>query len=260
MTHVAFPLHPYFTFRRIVGYMPLFFVVGVAIGFLLGGMSLGPGSLERMIASGVIGMCCGALGIAMEIVAYRPLSRVPDRWAAAVRAPIFALAGMLGYLAGRWIVGADSGAGSRALFMMLAMSAVVGLAIGSSMFIYHTLKGRLSLSVERLKEAEFAERELAIARSMQKRLLPEGELEGEGWAIVAVNDEAEFVAGDYYDVFPLGDQEIGILVADVAGKGVGASLIMATAKALLPMLAPGKQPGDALSELSRRLGARPVRA
>lgn len=239
--------------------MPLFFAFGVAIGFLLGGLTLGPGGFRRIIASGVIGLTCGSLALGIELIAYRPLSRIPDRWAAVARAPIFALTGIGGYLLGRQISfvllfpGSRAGSTSRTLLAMLVMCALIGMVIGLSMFVYHTLKGRLQASVERLKEAEFAERELGIARAMQKRLLPDGELSGDGWRIVAVNDEAAFVAGDYYDVFPLGDEEIGIVVADVAGKGVGASLIMATAKALLPMIAPGRLPGEALSILSERL-------
>ena len=73
--------------------------------------------------------------------------------------------------------------------------------------------------------------ELAIARDVQGRLFPERTpyapfLEASGLCV-----PARTVSGDYYDVFRLEKDKLGIAVCDVAGKGMGASLIMASAKA-----------------------------
>ena len=87
------------------------------------------------------------------------------------------------------------------------------------------------------REQELAERELELARAIQRRLLPPAELEGQGYRVAARNVPANFVAGDFYDVFHLRDGNLGLVVADVAGKGIGASLITASVKAMTPLIA-----------------------
>ena len=111
----------------------------------------------------------------------------------------------------------------------------------------------VAVAVEKIKEQEFAEKELALARSIQSRLLPPPELAGSGYRISARNLPARFVAGDFYDVFRLSDGALGVAVADVSGKGIGASLIMASVKAVLPLIAEGRGAAATLTELNRRL-------
>jgi phosphoserine phosphatase RsbU/P len=78
-------------------------------------------------------------------------------------------------------------------------------------------------------------------------------LSGKGYRIAARNLAARFVAGDFYDVFRLSDGGLGIVVADVSGKGMGASLIMASVHAALPLIAEGRRTDATLTELNRRL-------
>ncbi len=118
------------------------------------------------------------------------------------------------------------------------------------------MRERSRTCVARLKEAEFAEKELELARSIQQRILPPAEVTGDGYRITARNLPARFVAGDFYDVFLLPDGAVGIVVADVAGKGMGASLIMATVKAVLPFLAAERSVAETLREANRRLTPR----
>jgi len=132
----------------------------------------------------------------------------------------------------------------------------ISLLLGLLFYTYGLMQNRLRDSVARLKEAEFAEKELEIARSIQQRILPPQELTGEGFRIAARNLAARFVAGDFYDFFRLADGAVGVVVADVAGKGVGASLIMATVKATLPFLAAERSVSETLREANRRLAAR----
>jgi sigma-B regulation protein RsbU (phosphoserine phosphatase) len=132
----------------------------------------------------------------------------------------------------------------------------IALLVGLLFYTYGLLQDRLRTSVGRLKEAEFAEKELELARSIQQRILPPPELSGDGFHIAARNLAARFVAGDFYDFFRLPDGAVGVVVADVAGKGMGASLIMATVKATLPFLAAERSVSDTLREANRRLAER----
>ncbi|HEX6179557.1 MAG TPA: SpoIIE family protein phosphatase [Thermoanaerobaculia bacterium] len=104
----------------------------------------------------------------------------------------------------------------------------------------------------RLREREWTEKELHIARSIQERLLPPPEIEGPGYAISARNLPAQIVAGDFYDFVRRDDGSIVIVVADVAGKGIGASLIMASVKAVLPFIAQ-KPVAEAMTALNDKL-------
>jgi len=140
----------------------------------------------------------------------------------------------------------------RSLRLTLPIAGAITLIAGLSLYTFSVLRDRLALSVVRLKDAEFAEKEIALARSIQERILPPEEISGEGYRISARNLPARFVAGDFYDVFRLPDDGVGIVVADVAGKGVGASLIMATVKTALPFLAADRSVAQTLREANRR--------
>jgi sigma-B regulation protein RsbU (phosphoserine phosphatase) len=133
------------------------------------------------------------------------------------------------------------------------MSGAVSIVVGLLFYTFHVLRDRLRESVERIKEQEFAEKELEMARAIQIRLLPPQELSGSGYRITARNLAARFVAGDFYDVFHVSDGTLGIVVADVSGKGMGASLIMASVKAVLPFMAEGRDVAATLSALGRKL-------
>ncbi len=136
------------------------------------------------------------------------------------------------------------------------IAGAIGVLVGLVFYGFGLLQNQLSRSVARLKEAEFAEKEVELARAMQQRILPPEEIAGEGYRIMARNLPARFVAGDFYDVFSLPDGSVGVVVADVAGKGMGAGLIMATAKAAMPFLAADRPVDEVLREANRRLKAR----
>lgn len=110
-------------------------------------------------------------------------------------------------------------------------------------------------ALEARQNEELAARELELARSLQRRLLPPAERQGDGFRLAARNLAARYVAGDFYDYFRLPDGRLRIAVADVAGKGMAASLIMATVKAVLPLIAAERSVVGALCELNRKLAA-----
>ncbi|MFH1178056.1 MAG: SpoIIE family protein phosphatase [Acidobacteriota bacterium] len=97
--------------------------------------------------------------------------------------------------------------------------------------------------------------ELQLAREIQCRLLPPPVVLGEGFATVARCFPARFVAGDLYDVIPHRDGSVGVVVADVAGKGFAAALLMASVKAMTPFVAATASVEGTLGELNRRLAA-----
>jgi serine phosphatase RsbU (regulator of sigma subunit) len=83
-------------------------------------------------------------------------------------------------------------------------------------------------------EKERLEEELRIAREIQMSLLPGGTLSTlPGMRVAALCIPATEVGGDYYDVLPLSDTRMGVLVADVSGKGTSAALYMAELKGLV---------------------------
>jgi hypothetical protein len=141
----------------------------------------------------------------------------------------------------------------RDVGVALGVAGSLGLLFGLFFFFFGVLQERLGESVARLKEAEFAEKELELARSIQRRLLPPDAIEGDGFRVSARNLPARFVAGDFYDVFHLADGTVGLVVADVSGKGIGAALIMASVKAVVPLVAAGRSAAETLEHLNRKL-------
>jgi serine phosphatase RsbU (regulator of sigma subunit) len=87
-------------------------------------------------------------------------------------------------------------------------------------------------------EKERLEEELRIAREIQMSLLPGATLSTvPGIRVAALCIPATEVGGDYYDVLPLSATRMGVLVADVSGKGTSAALYMAELKGLVLSLA-----------------------
>jgi sigma-B regulation protein RsbU (phosphoserine phosphatase) len=82
-------------------------------------------------------------------------------------------------------------------------------------------------------EKERLEQELRIARSIQMSLLPQGPFHMPGLSLSGHCEPAREVGGDYYDFLPLENDRLGILIADVAGKGTSAALYMAELKGLM---------------------------
>jgi len=82
-------------------------------------------------------------------------------------------------------------------------------------------------------EKKRLEEEMRLAREIQTSLLPSGPLQIPGMRVVAVCVPAREVGGDYYDVITLPDGRVGVLIADVSGKGMSAALYMAELKGLI---------------------------
>ena len=87
-------------------------------------------------------------------------------------------------------------------------------------------------------------------------LLPQGTVSLPGLRIAALCLPAAEVGGDYYDLLPLSDTRMGVLVADVSGKGTSAALYMAELKGLVLSLSRiYDSPAQLLAEANRILAA-----
>ncbi len=80
-------------------------------------------------------------------------------------------------------------------------------------------------------------KELQVGRQIQADFLPERLPELPGWELAARFQPAREVAGDFYDAFVLPGNQLGLVIADVCDKGVGAALFMSLTRSLIRVLA-----------------------
>ncbi|HYH21303.1 MAG TPA: PP2C family protein-serine/threonine phosphatase, partial [Azospirillum sp.] len=120
---------------------------------------------------------------------------------------------------------------------------------------------KLDILVAELREALRAktqyialQQELEIARNMQLSILPRDYAPRPEAEVHARMIPAKEVGGDFYDFFDLGPNRLGIVVADVSGKGVPAAFFMAVSRTLLRATAQfGEDPGTVLARLNDML-------
>jgi serine phosphatase RsbU (regulator of sigma subunit) len=161
-------------------------------------------------------------------VAYRlsPARRV--LFAASV--PLLAL----GWL--RWFVVADEGphVGERVL-----------LAAGSLLFVLLVLELRDKLALKG---------DLEVARQIQFGLLPFEPYQKDGLSVRAAMRPANTVGGDYFDLVPLEEGRLGVVIGDVAGKGMPAALLMALLQgSLRTLVTAGLRGGELMEKLNAHL-------
>ncbi len=96
------------------------------------------------------------------------------------------------------------------------------------------------------------ESELRVAREIQSSLLPRRFPSEAAYDLYAMNVPAKEVAGDFFDFFQLPDERLGLLIADVAGKGVPAALFMAMTRTVIRNHAlGGAPPAEVLTRANR---------
>jgi len=103
-------------------------------------------------------------------------------------------------------------------------------------------------------EKKRLDHDLEIARDIQRILLPSEAPAVPGFEISGINVPARQVSGDYFDYIKVDDRRLGVAIADVSGKGVPASLIMAICRSVLRSQATGNpSPADVLKHVNRQL-------
>ena len=121
---------------------------------------------------------------------------------------------------------------------------------------FNTMTGSIADLMAEAAEKRRLEEELRIARDIQMSLLPEGTASVPGLAVTAACRPAREVGGDYYDFIRLDEHRLGVLVADVSGKGTSAALYMAELKGVVLSLSRFHQsPRELLIEVNRILSA-----
>ena len=106
-----------------------------------------------------------------------------------------------------------------------------------------------------MAEYQKVSQELAIAKKVQATFLPPEVPEIEGWQIAVTLEPAREMSGDFYDFIPLPNGRIGLVIADVADKGMGSALYMALSRTLIRTFAPDfdTAPEQALCAANRRV-------
>jgi len=106
-------------------------------------------------------------------------------------------------------------------FMIVITIAATGIGLG------------LSLILSNLFVKQRIEHELSAAAKIQVRLIPREIPQLPAFKIAARNIPSEVVGGDFYDFISLADSHLGIVIADVSGKGIPSALLMASTRASL---------------------------
>jgi phosphoserine phosphatase RsbU/P len=103
-------------------------------------------------------------------------------------------------------------------------------------------------------EKKRLDHDLEIARDIQRILLPSEAPAITGFQISGINAPARQVSGDYFDYIQVDEERLGVAIADVSGKGVPASLIMAICRSVLRAeAARNPSPADVLRKVNRQL-------
>ena len=107
--------------------------------------------------------------------------------------------------------------------------------------------------VEKERERQMLEQQIAIARDIQQALLPKNFRDYPHIAVSGVNFPCLSVGGDYFDVFPLDERRTAFLLADVSGKGLGAALVTTMLQGALSGMTLGTDPARVLNHVNRFL-------
>jgi serine phosphatase RsbU (regulator of sigma subunit) len=145
---------------------------------------------------------------------------------------------------------------------------VLGRRAGAAAFtaadrqLLASVAGQAAVAIERAElqrqivERRALDEELSIGRRIQISLMPRRFPTIDGWEIASAYEPAREVGGDFYDVFRLRDRGdcIGLVVADVTGKGIPAAILMADTRGLIHAAADhGDDPADTLARVNRIL-------
>lgn len=108
---------------------------------------------------------------------------------------------------------------------------------------FNSMSESLQRLLQEQKEKQRLENELAIAQEVQAQLFPRDPKRLKSLELHGICRPARTVSGDYYDFVALGDENLGIAVGDISGKGISAALLMATIHSAVRVFELGAMPG-----------------
>ena len=126
----------------------------------------------------------------------------------------------------------------RTVLLIFAGNTVLAALVALSLGTYDRMRRQIESSYRVLRERDALEHQLGVASDVQRQLLPRHAPEVPGLELSGVCRQAIAVGGDYYDYLQLGHGRLGLVIADVSGKGVPAALLMASLQASVRTLFP----------------------
>ncbi len=142
----------------------------------------------------------------------------------------------------------------RAALLLVAFNAVLAAAVAVALGTYDRMRRQIEASYRVLRERDALERELSVAREVQRELLPRAAPPVAALELAGVCRPAIAVGGDYYDYLQDRDGRLGLAIADVSGKGVSAALLMASLQASVRSRFPtAETPGELAADLNEAL-------
>ncbi len=183
----------------------------------------------------------------------------PDQWSTLECHPIEQLDYYFGPVGDQWLLAFPLAARGEVLGVMLAreegllpnlqerrLEIINGIAQQTALAIQNELFKKQTMERMRL------EREFQLARNIQTTFLPDSLPKWPGWEIAARWETARVVGGDFYDVFNLGRDRVGLAIADVSDKGMPAALYMTVARTLIRAYGRGaRSPAAVLENVNR---------
>ena len=142
----------------------------------------------------------------------------------------------------------------RTVLLILALNALLAAGVAVALGTYDRMRRQIEASYRILRERDALEREMNVAREVQRELLPHAAPTLECMELAGVCQPAVAVGGDYYDFLQHGDGRPGLVIADVSGKGAPAALLMASLQASVRSLFPiAMDPGQLNGRLNDAL-------
>lgn len=122
--------------------------------------------------------------------------------------------------------------------------------VGELQRSFNEMAGDLETLVATSAQKELLEKELELARNLQKSLLPSNLPAGGGIEFATLFEPSAAIGGDYFDVLRLSEHELAVVIADVSGHGLASGLRMAMLKAaLLILVEETREPEEILARL-----------